>query len=85
MVEWRECLPTYYFMVHAHDDTDDDDDDDTLIFYSIDIHSSKVAFFLLPLYPLAIGGPREYILFPPTHLIHSRTALFGRFIARGGG
>ena len=29
MVEWREGLPTYYFMVHANDDTNDDDDDDT--------------------------------------------------------
>ncbi len=28
MVEWREWLPTYCFMVHAND-TDDDDDDDT--------------------------------------------------------
>ncbi len=37
LVKWRECLPTYYFMVHADDDTDDDDDDDTLIFYSIDV------------------------------------------------
>ncbi len=25
LLEWRECLPTYYFIVHA-DDTDDDDD-----------------------------------------------------------
>jgi hypothetical protein len=25
LLEWRECLPTYYSMVHA-DDTDDDDD-----------------------------------------------------------
>jgi hypothetical protein len=25
LLKWRECLPTYYFMVHA-DDTDDDDD-----------------------------------------------------------
>jgi hypothetical protein len=49
------------------------------------INSSKVAFFLLPLYPLAIGGPREYILFPPTNFIHSRAALLGRLITRGGG
>ena len=27
LLEWRECLPTYYFMVHADDDTDDDDND----------------------------------------------------------
>ncbi len=24
LLEWWECLPTYYFMVHAEDDTDDD-------------------------------------------------------------
>ncbi len=23
LLEWWECLPTYYFMVHADDDTDD--------------------------------------------------------------
>jgi hypothetical protein len=23
LLEWRECLPTYYFMVHADDDTND--------------------------------------------------------------
>jgi hypothetical protein len=27
LLKWRECLPTYYFMVHAYDDTDDDDND----------------------------------------------------------
>jgi hypothetical protein len=28
LLEWRECLPTYYFMVHAGNDTDDTDDTD---------------------------------------------------------